>query len=377
MSEQIKILFISAPIGAGHTKAALAVSKELQNKYPNSNVVIANLFDFFPAWLGKTILNVYLKILTVFPQAYGWLYSWGNKNSSAVWGRELVYGLLAKAVKRYIDEYQPQVIVCTHATPAGICAHLIKNKILSIPVLGIVTDFVVHRLWVYSEITHYFVADKSLCHYLLNHGIPLEKSTDFGIPVEKKFTLARSIALSELGLQSGLPVILIMGGGTGLMPMEEMIDMLDKSNEGFQIVAITGFNRKLYNTLHIRRMGWKKRIQILGFVENVDEIMRSSTVIISKPGGLTSAEALCAGLPIMIYRPIPGQEEANTSYLVASGAATRCDSLKDLVNTLEEILQSQIRLQEFKRQAAVLAKPNAAENITDYIIKIVKNGKLS
>ncbi|MGL5514769.1 MAG: MGDG synthase family glycosyltransferase, partial [Sporomusa sp.] len=165
-----RVLFISAPVGAGHIRAAQAVSRML-NVNHDCHTELCNIFDLFHPVIGKTILNTYLKTLGVFPDLYGAIYGWGNRSNMALAGRELVSQAFAARMLKYINKFQPTAIVCTHATPAGLVAWLKKKKLVTIPAAAVITDFVVHRLWVYPEFDHYFVAHSAMVNYLSQYGI--------------------------------------------------------------------------------------------------------------------------------------------------------------------------------------------------------------
>lgn len=374
-----RILFLTAPIGAGHTRAAQAVNKAIGRLYPGCEMRIANIFDFFHPVIGKMILGIYLKILSVVPSLYGSMYGWGNDSRWALKTRELINAYLAGKMRRFITEYDPTAIVCTHATPAGIASCLRKDGSIDAPVLAVVTDFVVHKLWVYPTIDYYYVAGQPLRDYLNSNGIPYSKSLSTGIPVDSDFFSQRPASpdsAPDLGLTPDLPVILIMGGGAGVLPMEEIIMACQNIEQPIQIIAVAGQNKTLFNQLTARQKDFKQSVRILGYVNNVPELMAMAQIIITKPGGMTSAEALCAGVPMIIYKPIPGQEEANTSYLVKQQVAEQVDSLAELQTALNRLLSEKTEAHSSRRQRSLLlARPLAADEIASHILKLTKGGQ--
>jgi len=374
-----RILFLTAPIGAGHTRAAQAVSKALGRLYPGCEMRMANIFDFFHPVIGKTILLIYLKILSVVPRLYGSMYGWGNDSRWALRTREFINSYLAKRMRRFITDYNPNIIVCTHATPAGIASCLRKEGSIDVPVLAVVTDFVVHKLWVYPTIDYYYVAGQPLRDYLNSNGVPYDKSLSTGIPVDSDFFSQKAIgqdSLSALGLNANLPIILIMGGGAGVLPMAEIIMSCQSIEQPIQIIAVAGHNKTLFNQLTARQPEFKHCVRILGYVNNIPELMSAAQIIISKPGGMTSAEALCAGVPMIIYKPIPGQEEANTSYLVAQQVAEQVDSLEELQASLKRVLNEKPDDKKARRQRSLLlSRPYAADEIAGHILKLTLNGQ--
>lgn len=369
-----RALFISAPVGAGHIRAAQAVSASLCKGYTYTETKIANIFDFFNPSLGRIILNTYLKILKIFPKLYGMAYSWGNESYVALAGRQIISAYLAKRMEKYIMEYKPTVIVCTHATPAGLVAHLIRKNKLTIPVVAVVTDFVVHRLWIYPEIKHYIVANRAMRDLLTQYGIESNCIKVIGIPVDEKFSLSpdRQNALKQLQFNEINKTILIMGGGAGMLPMAEIVTCCEKIDTVLQIIVVTGNNKSMYKKLEDLQPKLRNKVRILRYVDNVNELMAVSDLIISKPGGMTSAESLCKGLPMIVYQPIPGQEEANTNYLVTCGAALRADSLAEIQMIIKRLLvEEPSQLTILQQNALAISRPQSAKEIAEYIVSLV------
>jgi processive 1,2-diacylglycerol beta-glucosyltransferase len=368
-----KVLFISAPIGAGHIRAAQAVGAALRRLAPDVATEFANVFDFFSPRLGKAILGGYLKVLDVFPQAYGAAYGWGNSSRLALAGRAAVSGILAGRMERYIAESKPDVIVVSHATPAGLVAHLAARGRLAVPTVEVVTDFVVHRLWVYPELGMYCVAHEAMRDYLAGAGVARERSVVTGIPVDERFAspLGKSEARQALGLRADEPVALIMGGGAGVMPMAEIVATFEALARPLQLIAVAGRNEALRRRLAAEAAGLRHcTLQALGFVDNVDVLMAAADVLVSKPGGLTAAEALAKGLPLVIYRPIPGQEEANTAFLTAHGAAVRVESALGLADLAYSLLDGRSEgLAALGAAALSLGRPGAAEAVARLIME--------
>ena len=367
-----RILFISAPIGAGHIRAAQAVSQILRDNYA-CQTELCNIFDFFPPAIGKTILAIYLKILDAFPAIYGTAYGWGNKSRLALLGRELISQLLAKRMLHYINEFQPDMIVCTHATPAGLVAWLKKQSLITVPTAAIITDFIVHRLWVYPEIDCYFVAHPAMVHYLRKHDIAAAIAVT-GIPVSNNFsqTSSKTELLAKLGLSNDRKNILIMGGGAGVLPIDKILNVCNQIDRPLQLIAVAGKNQALYQKLIQLAATSKHPVKVLSFVDNVHELMSVADLLISKPGGMSSAEALTKAVPLIIFRPIPGQEEANTRFLLDSQVALRADSLPELQGILSRLLfEDNNDLSALSQQAALLGRPNAAADIAKIIAENV------
>lgn len=371
MSEPKKVLFVTAPIGSGHVRAAQAVIKELEIQQPDINIKLANIFDFFSPFIGNIILKSYLKILEYFPQIYGAAYGWGNTNKLALIGREVISRYMSSCMESFIAKYSPDVVVCTHATPAGMVAQLAKKGKLNFPSIAIITDFTVHRLWVYPELDYYFVAHAAMGADLAKWGIPHSKSQTVGIPVDRVFLtpVPGKQVLEAIGLSKSLKTLLIMGGGAGVFPMDKILEACDHIDAEFQIIIVTGNNHAMYHRLQNLHDSLRHRVKIFGFVNNVHELMAAADLLISKPGGMTTAEALCKGLPMLIFRPIPGQEEANTIYLEKHKAAVKASSPDEVHIILERLLVEQpYELENLAQNASKIGRPDAANVIARYIL---------
>ena len=372
------MLFISAPVGAGHIQAARSISTAMCRQQNDVETKMANIFDFFNPYVGKVILNVYLKILKLFPKLYGVMYGWGNESYFALLGRQVISHYLAKNMEKYITEYNPDAIVCTHATPAGLVAYLMKRKKVRIPVIVVVTDFVVHRLWVYPEIQHYIVANESMRGFLTEHGVEENCTAVMGIPVDEKFSRLPNAERIRHSLQFCCQVktILIMGGGAGILPMDDILLCCEKIDISLQIIVVTGNNENMYKKIMKLLPKLRNKVQVLGYVSYIDELMAVSDLIISKPGGMTCAETLCIGIPMLIYKPIPGQEEANTKYLIEQHVAIRADCLQDIQSLIKRLfIEQPEELTKLRQNILRIGQPMAAPTIANYIFTQVGQDK--
>ncbi len=346
-----KVLFMSAPFGAGHIRAAQAVMALLEQQ-PNIETRLVNIFDFVYPQFNKYILKMYIKILEIFPQAYGSMYGWGNSSKFALKVRQLINSFFATKLHYFIKEINPDIIVCTHATPAGLIAALVKQKKIKQTTIAIVTDFVVHRWWVYPELHYYFVANNQMKEYLMKFNIPAEAVQITGIPVYSHFIepVNKHDIAAKYQLSLDHKTVLIMGGGAGVLPMADIFNVCNEMNFPMQIIVVTGHNKAVLKKLKSLDYKCNNQNVILGFVNNIHELMSISDLIISKPGGLTSSEALVKYLPMIIYRPIPGQEIGNTEYLVNKNIAIKVNDLKELKSVLNDLFINNPNLVSLKLQ---------------------------
>lgn len=371
MGKSLKILFLSAPIGAGHKQAAMAIAYAM--KRINHDVVIqhVDIFDFLNKFFARILLMIYYRSLSFVPQAYASAYAWGNESNMALWMRRFVSCFFANKMKKYLFDYAPDVVVCTHATPAGMMQYLKEECQADFCSVSVITDFVVHRLWMNTTTKQYFVAEESLLQSLIRYQIKQEQSYAFGIPVSVMFghSYNKNKLLKRIGFSNHTKVILIMGGGAGIFPIVDVMKELNKCKTRLQIIVVTGKNKKLYDKIQKIKPNSKHQMKVFGFVDNVHELMAMSDLLISKAGGLTLSEALCSALPMLIYKPIPGQEEENTRFLLKNKVAIKINKISNLEKIIDKIFRIDSNvLINMKINAKRLSRPHAAENIAECIL---------
>ena len=376
--EKLKILILSAPIGSGHRMAAAALEEALL-RMENVEVVQGNVFDFFPSVIGKAFLKFYETVLAVCPWLYALSYRWSNQGGGSLWMRNLLNGILLRLGRSFIEEVKPDAVFSTHATPTGILS-LYKQKYDTGLWLGVVvTDFTVHRWLVCPGVDAYFVADEKLSGEIDSASGRSETQTavyGWGIPVRGRFTEKQELAAvrrearSRFGWPAGAFVCLLAGGGGGMLPMEEIVRSL--RNEKFKdiyVVAVTGHNDGLRKKLEPLQKEFSKdqteesvcRLAVLGFTDEMPRLMQAADVVITKAGGVTLAECLECGANILIYHPLPGQEQGNTAFLQQEYGAAAVTDLRQLdeylgremrVSLPERLQKQQERKQRYGHRAA-------------------------
>ncbi len=261
-----------------------------------------------------------------------------------------------------MEDFSPEVIACTQAFPCGLVADYKQENSFEIPLFGILTDFMPHAYWVHDQVDHYLVPSEETKRWLIDRKIPAGKIHATGIPIDPVFSQQFNPAAIRRRLQwvDGLPAILLMGGGQGLGPLVEAVTHLDEVDRPFQLLVITGTNEALYHRLITQAPKMKHPMQVFGHVDFVSELMSVAALIVSKPGGLTTSEALAKGLPILVLNPIPGQENNNAQFLVRSGAARWIRESSQLALAVQHLLDAPSELKRMSEQARQLGHPSAA-----------------
>jgi processive 1,2-diacylglycerol beta-glucosyltransferase len=312
------------------------------------------------------------------PQMYRFLYNRAEMATEVGPFRAWVHQFTAQNIRAFMLDYSPDIVVCTHAFPCGVMAEYKKLYADSPPVFGVVTDFAVHAFWMHRNVEGYAVATLQMQDAMVSRGVDRARIHVSGIPIGPAFGAAapaREVLRDRLGLPQDRRIVLVMGGGLGIAPLQTIMRALENVDEPTCAVAIVGRSKRA----ELRALESAERVRypvrILGFVENVHDYMHAADVLVTKPGGLTSAEALAANVPLVLFKPLPGQEERNTRYLVASGAALRAKNARDLTRCVQLLLADAEKRDEMRAAMRVLAKPDAAADIAGAMQSIAGAGR--
>ena len=368
--KRVLLLYISEH--SGHHCASMAIENALHELEADIKTLNINSFNYTNPILEKIINRVYMEVIQKKPEIWDYLYDNPKvlKNTQKL--RGMIHKFNTDKLKTLLDEFRPDAIVCTQAFPCGMVADYKKSFNCGIPIVAVLTDYAPHSYWIYNNVDVYIVPSECTGNKLIYNGIDSSRIKPFGIPVDPKFRKTiesdRRRICDKLGLDKDKRFVLIMGGTQGLGPIKEVSKLLDASGIDMQMIIATGTNKKLYNWLKARR--FHKKITILPYVQNIDEFMQISSLILTKPGGITTAEALTKGLPMLIVNPLPGQEAMNTRYLLAEGVAVKAECPDDVPAILEELLYNEAKLNTMREKAVTLSRPNSSLDIAKLILEL-------
>lgn len=360
-----KVLILYIFERSGHHLAALAIEKAIKELEGSWKVLTVNSLGYTNPRLDQVIQRSYLSLLHNTPGVWDHLYDNPGVARKIARVKEFINRLNSSKLEKLLDSFSPDAVICTQAFPCGVVAAYKEKRRKSLPLMGVITDYIAHRYWLYDEVNFYAVPHETTRRDLAGKGIEERKIRITGIPIDPKFGRRqdRNRIVEKVNLNQNLPTVLIMGGGQGLGPLEEIVCSLDVLTLPFQMIIITGLNKGLRKDLEKRASKITKPIHILGYVDNVEELMEISDIIVTKPGGLTTAEALVKGLAIVIANCLPGQEERNSQFLVSEGAAIKADEGREVAAIVGELLSNPQRLFSLQAKARELSGPNASSEI--------------
>jgi processive 1,2-diacylglycerol beta-glucosyltransferase len=355
-------------VGVGHTAAAQAVRTALRALVPQCETETVDSYRYAASIFAKVVADGYIGMVKTMPQLYRYIYERAERAHRVPALRSWVSTFTAGNLRSLIAARKPDVVVCTHAFPCGVMSEYKRTIDPALPVMGIVTDFVVHPFWIYPNIDAYAVATPEMQAALLARGVEPSRILISGIPVDPRFGAPRlpvGELRRELDLPLNSPLVLMMAGGIGIGPLELMMRAVARVKSPVAAAVIVGRNAGLERRVRETAQHLDYPLRVYGFVENVYDFMHASDVLVSKPGGLTSSEALAAQLPMVLVNPLPGQEERNTRFLVSREAAVLAKDQRDLVRTMNDVLAFSHRLVSLRDNARALRRPDAAAQIAD------------
>jgi processive 1,2-diacylglycerol beta-glucosyltransferase len=377
--KKLRVLIFSATFGAGHVRAAEAIIEVIRAKEPNAEVIHLDFGEFWNKTINKVIKNTYIELIKHTPKLWGKFYYRTSKISTDSVFQRFLNRLGRRGFLEYILSLQPDLIICTYPTVAGILAHLRSKSILAIPLVTIVTDYTVHSQWIHAGVDLYIVGCQEVCDGLISRGIEKKKIKVTGIPVSPRFELPleRHDLYQKFDLEAERLTLLVMGGAYGVLGGAKIIGkIIAEAQASIQAIVVCGRDDKLFRSLDTVIMETRNPIRRLGYVRNVEELMTVADLIITKAGGLTVSEALTKRLPILVYKPIPGQEEANALYIEKIGAGLVAESSEELESILTRLLNQPQELKNMCLAAEKSYSGRSAEQAVHHILKLIEEEKI-
>ena len=393
-----KVLIMSASTGGGHNRAARAIKEELESRTINGISIKCEIIDSLKLvnnTMDKVISRGYEKSAIYTPKAYGSVYRFSETSivSKNEFKTNPLTSLMARKFKHLLNECKADLIIGTHPFPMIALSTLKKNntirslsKIENLhksnnlnipPMISVLTDYTTHSTWIQNEIDYYIVGHEYVKELLAYEGVNSKKIKAFGIPVEKSFLKHRNkdTVLKEFGLSPNKLTILLMGGSFGAGNIKETLEELLAIDRDFQILVITGKNEHLKDKLSkmLDSTVHNKKVCLLGYTDKMNDILASIDVLISKPGGLTTTEALLNNVPMIVPYFIPGQEEENLDFLTNCGAALRTTKKYSLPVLLKVLIDDPSRLDTLRNNIISIRKSDSAVNISNLVVDILNN----
>ncbi len=376
--KQLRILVFSAAFGNGHFRAAEAVIEGIRLKEPLVEIIHLDFGDFLSKRLNTVAKSLYMEMIKHTPRLWGRFYDKTARLQPKSVIQRFLNQLGRSGFINYIQAFEPDLIVCTYPTVSSVLAQLRLESILHVPVITVITDYAVHSLWVHPEVDRYMVACEEVKASLVSWGIETQRIRVTGIPVSPKFDrdMNRGEIISKLGLNPDLPTFLVMGGVYEGEIVKRIGKQLAESLIPVQSIIVCGKNEKLYHNLEEVCVRARNLIVRFGYVHNVEELMEVSDLIITKAGGLTVSEALTKHLPLVIFKPIPGQEVENAQFVQRMGAGQVAGTEEELAQLLNRYLTCPEDLEGIKQKVGLAVPGRSTERVVDDLLQLALVGRM-
>ncbi|MDA8346794.1 MAG: glycosyltransferase [Thermaerobacter sp.] len=359
------VLLLSAMYGEGHRRAAQAVGLALDELKPALMHWEEDYFDFVDHRLNRLVARTYVLSVRHMPVIWDAFYRGTSHIAPNSSMQRFLNGLGRRRLLRHLQERRPRVVLNTFPTPAGVLSTLRGYGELSLPNLVVVTDYTVHSQWLHPHVDRYYVGSDSVREGMIRRGVPGEKILATGIPTHPRFRElpARQEMRAALGLDER-PTVLAMAGAYGMIGgFPDIVKALMEEDLPCQILVVAGRDPQLRAALEALPQGKRTTLRVFGFVEDIERLYAASDFVFGKSGGLTVTETLQCGLPMLIFRPIPGQEQVNAAFVSDADAGVWVRDPEDLGRTFRMFATDPQLRERLSQGARRLARPDAAAAI--------------
>lgn len=373
-----KILILYAKYGGGHLSAATAIQTYLEeNYYYTVEVKCVDCVEYYNQFLSDLTTDAYKNLAKNAPKLWKKIY-YGSKKGLLAKISGKANSLMAKKLLSLLKDFSPDIVVSTHPFSSQIISLLKEQQKIDCELATILTDFAPHDQWLVGKefCDYYFVSNNKMRQDLIdNYSVPEGKVFATGVPLSSKFSekIDDEKTYSNYKLNSDKKTILFFGGGEfglGKKRTVLILKSLAKHLDKYQIIAISGRNKKM-NTefLKLSKKLRNEDLHVLKYTKDVPSLMHISSLVVTKPGGLTSSESLASSLPILIINPIPGQEEENAEFLEASGSALWLKKEDNIDEVINNLLNDPHKLEQMKINTTQIAKPNSTMDICNILLE--------
>jgi processive 1,2-diacylglycerol beta-glucosyltransferase len=361
-----RVLILAAGIGSGHNIAASVLESCFQaapdvdavqrlDILESTNEVYRTLYD-----------DGYFALVEAAPWLVGWGYDANDPPFKLAHWTSLWDRINTTATARAIKSFRPDIVVCTHFLPTRMVSLMMTRGVLEARLAVVTTDYDFQGLWLSSPFNHFFVARDETKAHMAAIGVPADRITVSGIPVRPGLgdPVDREAVLTRYGLRSDRPILLISAGAAGGEYTQTIVQQTLRMRNDFQAVVVCGRNDQLKSQIEGLVAFNRERYRVLGYTNDMPDLIRTATLFVGKPGGLSSSECMAAGLPMVLIHPIPGQEVRNSDFLLEEGAAVRCNYQTTVGYKIDQLLAQPDRITRMAESARRIGRPEAGPRIT-------------
>jgi processive 1,2-diacylglycerol beta-glucosyltransferase len=366
------VLIFTASTGGGHNLAAQSLQKNLSRR--GYDVRIVDTFKASSKILNKMITGGYEKMVGTTPKLYDLLYRKFDKMTAFQRGIfHIGMALISPEIMSLILDDSPVLLISTHPFVTNVLGRLKGMKAFHIPLLSIVTDYKFHGVYRSQNVNAYVVGSAYTKADMIERGIDPAIIYPYGIPVREEFEEKKG---SSCSTDRTCGTVLLMGGSLGDKHMSVAFEALLQTEVPIHLLAVCGKNEAMAEKLSAApwqtlRKNPKTTAEVFGYVEQISDFMSRSDIIVTKPGGLTTTEAILRGIPMLIPYTYPGQEESNAEFLEESGMGLRVQDISELPGVVDHLIKHRGIVEEMADNMNTAAQDYAPEKVTALCEKLI------
>lgn len=361
METPCDILILTASFGLGHNSVSRAIQNQIQKQDSRFKVDIIDIFDVIDPKRKQSSSNLYKILTQKYPKIYNFSYRLKSQYKNNILDEPL-YMLYFKRFYRYIEKKQPQLIISTFPLCSGFVSRVKKRYTVEIPTITVITDVVDSWEWVHEYTDLYFVPSHTVEQKLIHKGVPKEKIRITGIPVKDEF-------LEGIAGDGSTKQVLIMASAMDKLEIDKDFLKALHALNNVRTVIVTGSNKVLYEQL--KEKNEYDNIEIIGYTTEIAKLMDQSSLLVTKPGGVTLFESINKEIPLVIRDSNIGQEKYNIQFIRDTGIGVLVDESMNMLDTIMGILNNQQQLCIIKENIHKVKNQLETNKIGAYVLELI------
>ncbi|MBN2898819.1 MAG: UDP-N-acetylglucosamine--LPS N-acetylglucosamine transferase [Clostridia bacterium] len=361
-----KVLILTASTGGGHNQVAKTLEHLLDGE---AEVRRVDFLKEESRIMDMIVAEGYDVLATKFPELYGRLYRLSNRGRKETKLNDLIRKMVHRRVREIIKDYEPDLIVGCHAFSIPIISALKRRGYYNHKFISIITDFEAHFGYISKKVDYYITGSDYTGLSLQAKGVDASKINCLGIPVSPVFYENRTPKLNHEPF-----TILVMGGSMGVDYMEDTVEALFQIKVPVRFIVVCGNNSHLEEKFkrRVESLPLDNPVEIHGFVNNIQELMDASDLIVTKPGGLTATESIVKNIPMVVPYYIPGQEEENLNYLTLANLAIAVRDINKIGTTIAFLINNKERLRQMHESMSYVSKNYSLEGVKALMLSAIE-----
>jgi 1,2-diacylglycerol 3-beta-galactosyltransferase len=367
-----RLVFLLSDTGGGHRSSASAVAQALQDQYDDQiEVEMVDVFKTYAPWPFNRASDIYPHLVKL----NGWLWAAGYHLLDSPRRIELFtrvfWPWVGPCLRQLVRDYPDDVFVSFHPAFNHGALRAMDDTKIKPPLITLVTDLATaHAFWIAPDVDCCLIPTDEVRQRALAYGVPEDRLVETGLPVSPRVVRTaqedQAAVRRRLGLETDLPVVLIVSGADGMGPVGRLCRAVAHSGLEARLVIIAGRNKQLRAKLSAE--SWPLPVRVEGFVRNMPKWMRAADLLVTKAGPSTISEALVMGLPMVLSGALPGQERPNVDYVVQGGAGIWAPTPSRVAAAVKDLMRpGNPKLAKMAARARALARPDAAQRISEIL----------